>query len=328
MGYVVLAMQLLLSIVLLVAGGTKLMGRESFASSLERMRFPSSTIGMVSVIVPLGEIVLGIAILIPTSAQWSAGIAGCLMAIYALFVVWEIKTNRGVKCACFGNLSSSSMSGATVIRNLILTAVAVAAFVGLKAGHHNSIIDAWSRIVGSQNVIAAFSILSLVVSLIVLFLAIYLLTQYGAISLALDPMREQVGLKKGDLIPDFSLVGVDGKPVTREVLLESAPNLLNVIFASTSCSHCESIFASLVGDESLDSSRIIVVATGDADGVRAKLGSRFGERVFSDVGSVAAKSLKVFSTPTIVQMDSSGRVSSDSESGADKVLKKLASSGD
>jgi len=109
---------------LLFSGIAKLRGFRAFRDQLVRHSLlPSGIAGFPAFIVPPVEITLG-ALLI--SGMWRFGaLAGTavLMAVFTMFVGWILATGRSVACFCFGE-DEGRISGATLVRNLFLVALA------------------------------------------------------------------------------------------------------------------------------------------------------------------------------------------------------------
>jgi uncharacterized membrane protein YphA (DoxX/SURF4 family) len=102
-----MAARLVVGVVLLVAGTAKLAGRSH-------------------PLVAGAEVVLGALLVAGIGGRSPAAAAAALFAIFTVVVVRRLRAGDPEPCGCFGELSRRPVSGATVVRNLALLALAVA----------------------------------------------------------------------------------------------------------------------------------------------------------------------------------------------------------
>ncbi len=119
----------LLGGVFFVSGVSKIVARERFSQSLRELGLVHGRVEtVVRTLLPISEI--GIAFLLFLTRPWSlrVGAAACLVFLLlfiavALFAIRRGKT--GVECACFGPLSHSTFGAALIVRNTVLSVLAL-----------------------------------------------------------------------------------------------------------------------------------------------------------------------------------------------------------
>lgn len=75
-------------------------------------------------VLPWVEVVLGVAL--AAQFRWAAAAALVLLAAFSVPVARHAARRTGVPCACFGARSRRPVTWATVVRNLVLVALAAA----------------------------------------------------------------------------------------------------------------------------------------------------------------------------------------------------------
>lgn len=122
-----------LAAVLVAAGSAKLADVRSFATTLRGLGIPARhepLIRGLAFIVPLTEVILGIAIVTGLWPTFINIIVFVLMAGFSLVVLFALHKRLHVACRCFGMLSDSQFSSKGLIRSLLLTLLALLVFWG------------------------------------------------------------------------------------------------------------------------------------------------------------------------------------------------------
>ena len=76
--------------------------------------------------VALAEVVLGALLVTGIGGRWAAAAAAALFAAFTVVVGRRVRAGDTEPCGCFGELSRRPPGRATVARNLLLLALAVA----------------------------------------------------------------------------------------------------------------------------------------------------------------------------------------------------------
>lgn len=121
--------------VFLLAGAAKLRDRAGFSEALAGLGIPGSIRPAVAWGLPVLELALAGALLVPQTA--TAGAVGALILLVVLTVAvgGSLTGGRAADCGCFGRDRSASLSGLTLLRNGVLVGLAGGvALVGLERG--------------------------------------------------------------------------------------------------------------------------------------------------------------------------------------------------
>ncbi len=78
-------------------------------------------------IVPWVEVVLGSLLAAGVGGPATALLAAALLATFTVLVAVRLSQGRRPPCACFGRLATRSIGPGTIVRNLVLIALAVTA---------------------------------------------------------------------------------------------------------------------------------------------------------------------------------------------------------
>src|ERR1700730_14025295 len=138
--------RLLLALVFGVAGIAKFADRTGSKKSLADFGVPSFLVGPLSVLLPLLELSCAFALVPARSAWWGAIGVSVMLLIFTAAISLTLVRGRRPDCHCFGQLHSSPIGWKTVVRNLML--VAVAAFILWQQAKHPGLgfVDAFESL--------------------------------------------------------------------------------------------------------------------------------------------------------------------------------------
>lgn|GEM_PF-67468 len=108
-----------LGVVLLLAGAFKL-GRRAWPKAAAEFGAPRWVIGGL----PWVELVLGGLLMAQVGGRWTAAAAGSLFAVFTVAVAMRLRTAEPAPCGCFGETSPEPVGADTLVRNVVLTAMA------------------------------------------------------------------------------------------------------------------------------------------------------------------------------------------------------------
>lgn len=122
--------QVLLAIVFLAAAGAKMVQGRELAGALRLSGMPARPARLLSFLVPAMELTLGVLLLVARGSTLQiVFIAGALvLAAFTSWLAWVRVRNLEIRCSCFG-ASSKIVTSATVARNLLMVALAIAGSV-------------------------------------------------------------------------------------------------------------------------------------------------------------------------------------------------------
>jgi uncharacterized membrane protein YphA (DoxX/SURF4 family) len=114
-----------LGAVLLASGALKLAAGPRWAAQAEAMGAPAATVPAV----PWFELALGALLMAGVARPAVALLAAAMLVVFTVVLVLRLAEGRRVPCACFGGRSAKPIGIGSVVRNLVLIALAlVAAF--------------------------------------------------------------------------------------------------------------------------------------------------------------------------------------------------------
>jgi hypothetical protein len=127
---VALAARLLLAAVFGVAGVAKLADRRGAREAVLALGAPPALVVPVAAGLPLMELAVAGALLISPTALAGAAGALALLAVFVAGIARSLARGRQPDCRCFGQVHSAPVTWKTLVRNLILTAVAILVAIG------------------------------------------------------------------------------------------------------------------------------------------------------------------------------------------------------
>src|SRR6266850_314380 len=116
--------RLLLSAVFLVACLAKLADLTGSRQAMRGFGVPGKLADAFGLLLPLAEIAIAIALIVPLTAWWAAIAALSLLLIFVAGIGYNLAKGRTPDCHCFGQLHSAPAGWSTLIRNLVLAGVA------------------------------------------------------------------------------------------------------------------------------------------------------------------------------------------------------------
>jgi thiol-disulfide isomerase/thioredoxin/uncharacterized membrane protein YphA (DoxX/SURF4 family) len=268
MEIVLLVSRLFLALVFGVAGFAKAVDPAGSRRAIIGFGVPEKFAAALAWCLPALEIVFALA-LIPVDTAWLGAIgASLLLLIFSIGIAVNLVRGQSPDCHCFGQLHSEPVRWSTFTRNLML--FALAGFIVVQGKDHSGL----SALSWMTNLKTAESVNLIFGTIMVLSLAIgvvYLrriLSQQSTLLMRIDAMKKVIdedyaeappverkdaaapveGLPIGTLAPDFSLVSIEGKPVTLDDLLAHGKPLM-LLFVSPNCPPCKTLMPVIQGWE-------------------------------------------------------------------------------
>src|SRR5690242_18071430 len=125
MAFLAFCARITLSLVLAVAGATKLLDIDRFRKAVTDFGVPVKIAPALATLLPWLEIGVAVA-LIPISSVWIASwMALLLLLAFSIAIGVNLATGRTPECHCFGQLQSTPIGWSTLARNGILSGLAV-----------------------------------------------------------------------------------------------------------------------------------------------------------------------------------------------------------
>jgi peroxiredoxin len=317
-----------LAAVFAVAGLTKLADRPGSREALVAFGVPERLASPGAIVLPIAE--LAIAVLLIPAATAVIGAAGALALLLAFCAGIARSMIRGESpdCHCFGQLHSEPVGWSTLIRNLVLAALAGFALARTAGGEAQAPF-AWIGDLSDAGLVALIG--GLVLAALVAIgagIASALLRQNGRLLLRVDALEQALrrqgipleavadapppeGLPVGTEAPAFTLPGVHGETTTLEALLSPGRPLM-LIFTDPGCGPCNALMPQVAGwqRDHEGTLTIALVGRGDVKDNRAKAAEHGVRQFFVEEGSEVSSLYKGQATPTAVVIDPEGRIAS------------------
>jgi hypothetical protein len=130
LSWLLLALQVILSVAFIVAATEKTLRSEEFFAALRLSHLPAGAIGPIGVTVPVIELTLALALLL-APGRWLPLAFAAVALVLSAFTAWMgwVRARRlRVRCGCFGP-GGGYVGPRTIGRNLLLLALALAGVV-------------------------------------------------------------------------------------------------------------------------------------------------------------------------------------------------------
>lgn len=257
-----LASRLGLAAVLCVAGVAKLFDRDGSRRSMIDFGVPRQFATFFGGLLPVLEIIVASA-LVPLASAWFGGLGALfLLAVFTVGVAIKLRRGESTDCHCFGQLQSGPIGWSTLVRNLLL--FALAALVVL-SGREGLKLSAVSWLVELRTVEIVSLSLSVLGAGLLLATISYIRRLHKQMAKVLDTVGEMKRVIDEDYAPPverndatlpidvipvgapapgFSLASIRGKQVTLDDLLSHGKSVL-LLFVSPNCGPCRVVLNSV-----------------------------------------------------------------------------------
>lgn len=344
-----LAARLVLALIFSVAGIAKAADLRGSRRALVSFGVPERLAVPLAWVLPVIEIVAALALLPRLTAWWGATACLTLLLIFTAGITRSLVRGQSPDCRCFGQLHSTPVGRATLLRNLGLAAVAglVVAF-----GKDDPGRGAFDWLGGMRAAEAIGLVFGLVALGLLAAMAVYirrllrrqaeLLSEVAALRAALAedgeplPVRQEVmppqeGLPIGAAAPSFTLDAIGGGRVSLDRLLGAGKPAL-LLFAGPDCWGCKVLLPVVRRwqREYADRLTIAVISSGSRAEAEAKMVAHEIENLLLDEHSQVADEYQARWTPAAVLVGADGRISSHLSYGDNAIrewLRNLISSG-
>ena len=289
MALALLFARLLLAVVFLIAGLTKLVDRSGSRKALRDFGVPEVLVMPMGIVLPIAEMALSIALVPRTWVWWAALGALVVLLFFIAGISYNLAQGRRPDCHCFGQLHSTPVGPSTLARNTLLALVAalVAWFGrGSTSLSATSWLTAWPLV---QQVALIAAVISVVLIAGEGWLLLHMLRQQGRLLLRIErveihlaregmvvemPGQEHpvTGLPVGTKAPAFSGRGLDGEAISLDVLRAIGKPIM-LIFINPACPPCSALLPE-VGcwqQDYADRLTVALLSHGSVEANRAKV---------------------------------------------------------
>jgi methylamine dehydrogenase accessory protein MauD len=319
--------RLLLALVFVVAGVTKLADRAGTRQAVVDFGVPAPLATPLGILLPLAELAVAATLLPTSTAWWGAVGALALLLLFAAGIAINLARGHRPDCHCFGQIHSAPAGRSTLARNGVLAAVA--AFI-LWQGYEGAGPSGF----GWLGSLSTAQLVGLVVGLVVLVLLmaqwwvmIHLLRQNGRLMVRLEALESgqasgaaapsqngsqpATGLPVGSPAPDFELPDLRGEKLTLDSLRAPGQPVM-LIFTDPGCDPCTELLPEIGRWQRnyADEVTISLISRGDPEENRAKTAEHGVERVLLQQDWEVTAAYQVEGTPSAVLVRPEGTIGS------------------
>jgi methylamine dehydrogenase accessory protein MauD len=337
MNLVLLLARLLLAVVFVVAGLTKLVDLAGSRKALRDFGVPAMFVTPFAVLLPLTELAVAVALILNASAWWGAIGALVLLLLFIAAISYNLSRGRTPDCHCFGQLHSAPAGWPTLIRNLVLAAFAGFIVVFGRTNAGASITDWLATLTLAQRIEVGVAALVIALLAVETWTVIRVLHQHGDVLLRLHELETRLaesetkvirdappppanGLPVGTVAPVFSLPGLYGETITLDYLrARNKPVLL--IFSDPGCGPCNAFLPEIARwqRDYTDKLTLALISRGTPEVNRAKTSMHELSHVLLQQDREVAVAYQAPGTPCAVLIDPDGTINSPLACGAELI---------
>jgi len=314
-----------LAVVFVVAGTAKLLDLPGSRAAITAFGLPKTLAEPLGVMLPLVELVIGITLIPAPTARTGAGGALVLLIVFIAGITSVMIKGSEAECHCFGQLHSSRVGWATLLRNLALALVA--AFVILASGRTSpSYFDRFSSLDSLALItVAAGSLMLATIAIAAWFMA-HLLRQHGRLLVRLDALETQLaergviayparagspdGLAPGAVAPAFSLPSIGGPATSLDDLLGAGLPLL-LVFSHPGCTPCQTMLPEMRLWQDWHSSALTIALISEGSNDDNRAAREHGiKHILIQRERETAHAYEAYATPSAVVVSRDGTVAS------------------
>lgn len=338
MNLALLLARLVLTVVFVVAGVAKLADLVGSQQTLRDFGVPAPLARPLGVLLPLAELTVAVTLLFPVLAWWGALVAGALLLLFAVGIGANLVRGRTPDCHCFGQLHSTPAGWPTLLRNLVLVAIAGFVVALGRASAGLSPLD-W---VGALPVAQRLELLSGLVLFGLLVLEgwgwLQTMRQQGRMLLRLEALETQPaaagsaiqsgtahGLPVGTPAPAFRLAPLfpssqPAEMITLEMLRAKGKPVV-LVFSDPDCGPCTALLpeASRWQRDYAGKLTLVFVSRGIAKANRRKASEHGITQVLLQQDREVAEAYQAYGTPSAVLVRPDGVIGSPLAQGADAI---------
>ncbi len=338
MSVLLLVARLLLAAVFVVSGLAKVVDLKGSQKAVQGFGVPSFLAVPLGTLLPFAELAVVVA-LIPSAWAWYGAI-GALALLLAFIVGISVNLSFGRKpdCHCFGQLHSEPVGASTLIRNVLLAALA-GAVIWQGAAYSNvgpSAVSWIATLTVAQSIELVVGLILVALVGIETWLLLQTMTQQGRILTRLELLEEkgvpgnnpEYGLPEDSEAPAFELPDLDGNMVSLGGLLAQGADTkaaVVLVFTSPICNPCTAMLPEYVQwqQKYADAATMVIISQGTVEENRAKMAEYDISPVLLQRDGEVAEAYKVRGTPSAVVIRYDGSTIGQVGEGQDEIRELL-----
>ena len=316
-----------------LAGFAKLADLAGSQKAVGDFGVPSSLTGIVSVVLPIIEITIAVVLLFPEISWFGAVGSAMLLTLFVAGMAYQIAKGNAPDCHCFGQIYSEPVGKASLIRNLIFLIPAIALIYKGRLDQGPALTNIGRDSVQLLLVLVAVLLLGVAIDFLRRILSkqdevirrvdlLELISKDGTAVERSEAGSPHDGFPIGGMLPDFALIDIGGASVSTADLSKSGtPNLF--FFVSPTCNPCKAMVPQFKSwrDELAGKANIVLVSSGSASENIEKFGS--DNKILLQTEREFADSVNAKWTPSVIFVDSKGRVASQVAAGDRAIIELI-----
>jgi uncharacterized membrane protein YphA (DoxX/SURF4 family)/peroxiredoxin len=309
-------LRLALSAIFAAAGATKLGDQPGTRTAVTNFGAPESLTRIISILLPIVELVIAAGLLFANTAAVSALAALLMLTFFMLAIGVNLARGNTHDCHCFGQIYSRPLGWSTLLRNLIFALGAVVVLWQAKVADSLSIFSTLGEFTLTQWLWTLGGVLFLAAILI------FSIRRHKTTPVE-SPARPQ-GLALHSPAPPFELTAYTGGTTSLAQLLSFGKPLL-LVFTNPTCGPCVALFAEIKDWQQAHSERLTIALISFGT-----IKENFVNVARNQLGQVLLQHQREVAelyganvTPTAVVVSTSGRIASPLAAGADEIRELL-----
>jgi peroxiredoxin/uncharacterized membrane protein YphA (DoxX/SURF4 family) len=343
MALALLLARLLLAVVFGVAGLAKLADHAGSQQALHDFGMPGLLAKPFGVLLPVAELAVAIALVPTISAWWAALGALALLLLFVAGIGFNLAHGRTPDCHCFGQLHSAPAGWSTLLRNLVLAAVA--GFI-VWQGQQNagaSAVNWLGALTMAQRIELLVGVIVVVLLAVEGWVLLKMLSQQGRLLLRIEAIEAELtahgmaplpgsaassvaGLPVGTIAPTFALSTLTEETVTLNALRALGKPVV-LLFSDPGCGPCTALLPQVARWQRDLASKLVValISRGDPEANRQKVTEYGLTHVLQQQDREVAEAYQAYGTPGAVLVRRDGTIGSPVAQGADAIRALITS---
>ena len=340
MSLALLIARLLLTAVFFVAGFAKLADLAGSRQALRDFGVPAVLAHPFGVLLPVVELVVAVALILPISAWWGALSALILLLFFVAGIGYNLARGRQPECHCFGQLHSTPAGWPTLIRNLVLAVIASVIVALGRSTSEPGVLDWLVPLSIAQRVEVLIGLVVLVLLIGEGWVLLQVMAQQGRLLLRLEalegrlaeagmavpqPAAGTAGLVVGSPAPSFTLPNLAGETITLHALRALGKPVV-LLFSDPGCGPCNALVPEIGRWQREHATKVVatVISRGTAEANRPKASEYGLTHVLLQKDREVAQAYQAYGTPSAVLVRRDGTIGSPVAAGADAIRTLIA----
>jgi peroxiredoxin len=334
--------RLLLCVVFLIAGMAKLADLSGSRAALRAFGVPAVFVSPFGMLLPLAELAVVVALVPTISTWWGTLGALALLLLFVAGIAYNLARGRTPDCHCFGQLHSAPAGWSTLIRNLVLAAIAGFVVVFGRSTPSLGIVDWLAVLTVPQWAIVLVGVILLAMLLGEGWLLFQVMVQQGRLLLRVEAVEARLaevglaavppatagtaGLPVGTPAPSFALPSLSGETTTLQALRALSKPIV-LLFSDPGCGPCNALLPEIGRWQREYAAKVVVVllSRGTAEANRPRATEYGLTHVLLQQDREVAQAYQASGTPSAVLIRRDATIGSSLAQGAEAIRALIGS---